>query len=658
MAREGRQTGRRGRLTWVGGSVAVAAVLQFLPGMLGTFELQKYVAAAISVLIFLVGLLVGHHSARRAQAAEARERAAALCDALLRWPPPDLSDVSAHDLGVRGSPSGGGAAYIARDRDVDMDTALRQGIMLVVFGPAGSGKSRSALEAAKRWSARGPQAAVVLAPRDADGLELLIGERREDVLGPGTRGLLWLDGLERYLDTLSLDRLRTFVAGEDRPTATDRMRAAAARLTRGAAAPARTPSVALVATIRDDELEKLLAGSSVEGLVLRQLLGRGAGVPLAGQLSPSELRAFETQHGAPAPVPAVGAAFSTIWEGGWTGEPDATPAAAERSAGFDTVGWLLVAATLGCCAVLLFLGGYYGWRIAPSLATQAQSLTARHAACQRAEAHPSKGAGLARTGNPDDGVLLTIVSGHDCPRSDEAGLYRLGTDGRLHDLAALRPALGARRTFSCIGPSQADPCQRHRCAGTRRMSLARSGTRTSGRELPVLLTMHEDGVALDVLAPRGDDVPLGFDERVQAAACEGWARRRGVGSAQAASGIPSAFEASPATVAAVAPETGSHPALVLLAYDDGNAELALPHVAARRSTATRRSSREDCLAVREGRVQQMRVKALSDAKVRAAMQTRRRGRASSAERAGQACRGLPGMRRSRAARPGRCGCAR
>ena len=87
--------------------------------------------------------------------------------------------------------------YVPRNVDAQLDRALARGGLVLVQGDAAAGKTRSAFEALVRNADR-PHARTVAVPRDAAAL-------RELAKTPLERTVVWLDDLERYLSTDSLD---------------------------------------------------------------------------------------------------------------------------------------------------------------------------------------------------------------------------------------------------------------------------------------------------------------------------------------------------------------------------------------------------------------------------------------------------------------------
>ena len=574
MAAEGPTTGVRGRAAWVGGSVAVAGLLPLLPGTLGVLDLSGPITVCVSALTVIAGLMVGQRSLRRARIAETRERERELGKVLLRWPTPTFDDVDPVDIGVRVG-LGADATYVERDNDASMVAALRDHAALVVFGPPGAGKSRSAFEAVRTWS-RGAPSPLVLAPRDAQGLDRLLDEHPDDVLPPEAPAILWLDGLDRFLPDLSIDRLQAFLAGPERPSLVARVRSGWARSgedpepppARNASADTAAPPavrVRLVATIRDDALAALLTDTAPEALVLRQILLRGVGVPLPAALDADERGRPRVGSRSADPPRDVASVFASDWATGWQ---RAVPPARPPHGATGWRDWDRVMIGYGVMAILVlgagwWLHGYYGWTPAPPVADQVAHLKADRPACERVSEYPRHGAGLPRTDDPNEDTLVAIVSGDECERSDEAEIYRLATNGRLDEIASLTPPGLPRNVLTCIGPDRVDPCH-VALAGHTPYLTATFWRADTARELPVIGSFVGDHIQIDALSPPEHRVPPGYRGDVQVPLQTG-SDERTTGSG--CSGRTACVNGRAATVAAIAAKTDDHPAMLLVGYE-------------------------------------------------------------------------------------------
>jgi non-ribosomal peptide synthetase-like protein len=158
--------------------------------------------------------------------------------------------------------------YVRREVDELLDQALQQRRFVLVVGPAKAGKSRSAIEAARRHL---PAAPLVVPGDGARALaELVAGAPAGE--DPGPR-VLWLDDLDRYLGDAS---------GFD------------VELLRWLGRPyGRTVVVATIDQARRDDLR---ATRGEIGWVARRVLERMAGIELASRLRPAERAEAERRY--------------------------------------------------------------------------------------------------------------------------------------------------------------------------------------------------------------------------------------------------------------------------------------------------------------------------------------------------------------------------
>jgi len=245
--------GQRDRVVWAGGAAAGVAVLQFLQRVVEAVHLSSGVFWLLSALIFVTGLGIGQWRQVQAARDAARAYEAAMDEALACWPPRPVSSFMPHDVGVhpRLDAALERSPYVTRDADGDLSEAIREDSLLVVFGPPGAGKSRSAFESVQEHAGD----AILLMPEDAKGLKALVAQTPSAVLARGTRAVLWIEGLEHYLDGLDVDALIRFLRWAD------------------------SSSIVLIATIRDDALERLLASGA-----------RGVRRPSAADVRPRRVR--------------------------------------------------------------------------------------------------------------------------------------------------------------------------------------------------------------------------------------------------------------------------------------------------------------------------------------------------------------------------------
>lgn len=539
--------GRRSRFVWAGGAAAGVALLQFLQQELQAFHLNTWVLSLISLLILVAGLGIGQW--RQVQAAREAARAfdAALDEALACWPPRAASTFSPDDVGVhpRLDVPLEQAPYVPRDADEALGEAIRDDALVVVFGPPGAGKSRSAFQAVQDQAGD----AVLLMPEDAKGLKALVAQTPAAVLERDTQAVLWLEGLEHYLDGLDVDALMRFLRWAD------------------------SSRIVLVATIREDALDRLLKSPEREGLVTRRLLSHGRGVFVGGEFSDAELAAFEERCGRRPDGRSIAAAFPQNWRGGWLRCAAAGPApSSARAYDRDVVTPALAALFAIVAGALVIVGQTYGWTVAPPIEDQVRALADDIRPCQRLDAHPAAGAGLEKARDPTAKVLVAVVSGADCLDSDEVRFYRRGSDDRLKRIGSLRPVVGdSRWSFSCIGGGRSeaasDPCH---------VTLHGKATSIVGawrddetqQELPVVVSFEPEGLRLRALSLPKADVPEHNARTVTL-------RLRAAGSAPAASDGEQCLQTrgclagrTAAAVAVLPPSRGA-PSLLLTSYGRG-----------------------------------------------------------------------------------------
>jgi non-ribosomal peptide synthetase-like protein len=150
--------------------------------------------------------------------------------------------------------------YVRREVDDLLDQALQQRRFALVVGPSKAGKSRSAIEAARR---RLPAAPLVVPGDGVTALAELVGDAPAGA-DPGPR-VLWLDNLDRYLADASgfdLELLRWLGRPYGRTV--------------------------IVATIDQGRWDDLCATRGEIGWVVRRILERATEVRLAPRLSAAE----------------------------------------------------------------------------------------------------------------------------------------------------------------------------------------------------------------------------------------------------------------------------------------------------------------------------------------------------------------------------------
>jgi hypothetical protein len=216
---------RSGAALGVGAVSGIALAVVVLPQIADTLNPTKFGAALLIVFLALL-------SAAAQRWTECVNRRQEVKDALRAWPPQTLGATDLATLGVYPAvgPDGAAQSYVPRGEDAALRSALRESKRVIVHGPARAGASRAASEAAR---AELPDVPVVV-PVDADALcGLADGTVRLDV--PGSQVCIWLDGLDRFVDSLNACGLRGLDSLND--------------------------EVWIVATIRSDEWSGLVDGN-------------------------------------------------------------------------------------------------------------------------------------------------------------------------------------------------------------------------------------------------------------------------------------------------------------------------------------------------------------------------------------------------------------
>jgi len=243
------------------------------------------------VLVLLAALFLGLAAGRAARVGkhqDAQEEREGLLGSLLRrWPMASLHEVDPHALGVFPSDvrSKHGAAlpdYVPRDVDTALRTAIADYAFVLVFGPANAGKSRTAYEAASEVL----KDTTVLVPEDGEALRQLL-DLKPWQQEANTPGLLWLDGLERYLPSLdrgSLDRLTRSL-----------------------------PRSKTVATMRDDDYRQLFQRSGDDADAGKRILTRARTLRLDAKLSESERKRAAELYPQLDVSRGIGDAFAADW---------------------------------------------------------------------------------------------------------------------------------------------------------------------------------------------------------------------------------------------------------------------------------------------------------------------------------------------------------
>ena len=262
------------------GGVALAVLV--LPAIANTARPTALASALLTVLLALATTTVQRLTDRR------RQRSA-LADTLRTWPPELLAvaDVSALGAYPGRGPDGHPEPYQLRPRAEDalLREALQRSDSVVIHGPPGIGKSRAAAEAARH--ALGDFPAII--PVNGDGLATLADDIDCYSRGLGRRVCIWLDGLDRFIESLDAGLLQ--------------------RLSNVAR------QVKVVATIRTSNWEDLLNGSGQSSDTARSL-ANGARVIELGARGAADKPAEADRSGVVG-QPTVAGGIAPVWADGW-----------------------------------------------------------------------------------------------------------------------------------------------------------------------------------------------------------------------------------------------------------------------------------------------------------------------------------------------------
>lgn len=259
------------------GGIALAALV--LPQLASTFNPTKLGTALLAIVLALLTTAVQRWLERSKQRA-------ALASAVRTWPPERLGAAELATLGVypaRG-PGGKPDPYRPRPEDAALCAALRDSKVVVLHGPPGAGKSRAASEAGRAAFGGFP----VIVPVSADALRWFADSGVKLDL-PEPRICLWLDGLERFIEALDPPALESLDGlGSD---------------------------VTVVATIRTEEWETLLAGTDQKSQTARTLAAGATTIELG---PPPAASPADKKEAAPrgTALPAVRALLPP-WRDGW-----------------------------------------------------------------------------------------------------------------------------------------------------------------------------------------------------------------------------------------------------------------------------------------------------------------------------------------------------
>jgi hypothetical protein len=507
--------------------------------------------ALLAVVTVLVNAAIASRSANR----DSRMKVAQLRQLLNTWPPRAPKDMSPYVLGVR-SPGAAIArgklfpAYVRRDVDPAVRDAIESAPIALLVGPLCAGKSRTAFEALA--SCERTAESLVLAPDDNQALAELLAAPG-CVLERGRRYVLWLDDVDRFLDTLRLRDLDSFIRAAD---------------SHGNGATELT-GVIVVATLRDDVFLEVINGGGDKAHVLRGLVARAERVVVPAKLSTAEQERLADAY----PDAPRGASFREVF--GETmvqlGHPiyralPPAPGKARRRRSLSPSMAAVLAA--GLTAAVLFAGFESGWTTPPPLAKRFDSLASADDACGGVGVSPNAAAAVQRD------VVRVIHRGDGCSESDVVQVFRRDGDTlSAEPAAAFQPSSTQKALFQCLGPDTTDPCHPD-VFGGKRIIVGAWQDPVSQQRMPIAIYPSGEGyemVGLDLDSPQAATV-----DRPQSP----FAQPTSLVLVNAVSGRRSTVQGSPATVALMLPPRESGGAMLVAGYAVGQ-RLNRPEIVAR-----------------------------------------------------------------------------
>jgi hypothetical protein len=458
-------SGRGAFFSAAGAAAAALAVLGLSQQLIAKFDLR------LPANLLLVGLtgVVGWWAQRLLVLGRRAEAARRADEALAIWPVTTVQEAGEFDLGVYPPMWPGPDAYVTREVDGQLHQALDHGAtvadgarsrwwrlfgraqtaeatFVAVYGPAGSGKSRMAFEGLRRR--RGE--AWLLVPEDARSLQSLAGAPPRLPSNPAGV-VLWLDGLERFLDGLSLDSL-VKLAVPGRP-------------------------FCVVATVGEEKLRELVGGGGAEGHVARRFLARATIVHAPAELSGVELAAAA---GAPpfatldfsggfasasrsawklsaGPVHRVSLPPATPW---WPRMRDRAHALPGQVRHVDPLALSLAVVAIALASWIVHIGVTQGLIKPPPVATQLSDLHRELSSCGLSFFSTTS----AETINRGDPLIVATDPQRTCPARADANRPILIYD-KQHDRLRQVAAFGPPRefgpegfSFDCRGLDVVDRC--------------------------------------------------------------------------------------------------------------------------------------------------------------------------------------------------------
>ncbi len=409
----------------VGLSTAIAVLAGVAFQVLGYLNLRVVATILAAVAVAVLGWLAQRVKLANDRRQSWNDRSSALGQALAVWPLRRVRTIAdrAFDAGMYpvaaavGGIELGGTDLPRGDVEVRLDPS---GILLIV-GPAASGKSELAL---KLLSEQLPDAWLIV-PEGAAGLVSLLSLDPPFGIASEQSAVLMLDGCERFLPGLRLGAL-------------DDLRARCDRLF-------------VVATIRDEELNKLLQLKAAAGYVARRFVARARLVRLVHPQAEGTTSSPGAQRGPLIASPDIPDARSDE-------EAPLLPAAPpsmSRDWGVRVLAAGALALAGGFAAVWLAVG----LGQPPPIAAQLAALTNAADTCGGRSVYAPASADAISSDRPV--VVVTRDAGrcHAQRESDRLSVL-VPTDGTLTQVYAFQPAdpVDGEYEFRCSGTMPGDPC--------------------------------------------------------------------------------------------------------------------------------------------------------------------------------------------------------
>lgn len=437
---------RQGARTSVTGAVVAGValvLLQVLQQTVGAFNPRPVMSTLIVVAVFAATFVTKRLQEQRVEAAAA----ARLARLLEVSPPRPAQDCDRTALGVlpHRRALGGDGPYVPRTVDAEVRAATAPGAIVLLFGPALAGSSRTAYEAA----AAALESAPVIAPRGPAALEELMALEPPFDLGGSTR-IVWLDGLERYaemLDATTLEELR--MLGAPPPSKFARRR--------GRSRPRVAASV--IATVRADNWGALLAATDTSGHGARAFAAEARAFEVSSALDTGENAAARRAYPDVDLEAGIGAALASTGRESavplaWQAGPADVASHARPSPDLQVLIPAALATTAVLAAALVWHQAGFSTPEPPTIADQLTAIKRGAARQGRRVFSPMKGT-LDLTGTGEGSYVLYVRSQSNAdPRSDEIRVYDRHGD-RLREGLRFEPT-GPRAQFSFRGATDVD----------------------------------------------------------------------------------------------------------------------------------------------------------------------------------------------------------